>query len=67
MNKNIGKIDKIVRLIIAITASALFITKTVTGTLGYILLGVGAIMLLTAIIDFCPLYKVCKFKGTNKQ
>ncbi len=66
MNKNIGKIDKIVRLIIAIVASALFITKTVTGTLGYILLGVGAIMLLTAIIDFCPLYKVCKFKGTNK-
>lgn len=67
MNKNIGKIDKIIRLLIAIIISTLYITKIVTGTLGFILLAVGGILLLTAIIDFCPLYKVCKFKGTNKQ
>jgi hypothetical protein len=66
MNKNIGKIDKIVRLAIAIIISILYITKTVSGTVGFVLLAVGGILLLTAVIDFCPLYKVCKFKGTKK-
>ncbi|MGB0881699.1 MAG: YgaP family membrane protein, partial [Vicingaceae bacterium] len=56
MNKNIGKIDKIIRLLIAIIISTLYITKFVSGTVGFVLLAIGGVLLLTAIIDFCPLY-----------
>ncbi|MDG1476178.1 MAG: DUF2892 domain-containing protein [Vicingaceae bacterium] len=66
MNKNVGKIDKIIRIIAAVIISMIYITGAVPGTLGFILLGVGATLLLTAIIDFCPLYKVCGLKGTKK-
>ncbi len=65
MKKNMGSIDKVIRIIIAIAFSVLYFTGTVTGTMGYILLGLGAIFLLTSVISFCPLYapfgiKTCK-------
>ena len=56
MKENMGKVDKIIRVIIALVFSALYFTGTVTGILGYILLALGAIFILTGIISFCPLY-----------
>ena len=58
MKKNVGSIDKIVRIVIAIVAGALYFTGTVTGVLGYVALGVGAIMLLTAAMGRCPLFSI---------
>ncbi len=56
MKKNMGSIDKIIRVLVAIVAAVLFFTGTVTGVLGYILLGGAAIFLLTSLVSFCPLY-----------
>lgn len=47
-----------IRIFIAIMCSVLFITGLVAGTVGYIVLAVGAILLATALINFCPLYKI---------
>ena len=47
-----------IRIFIAIVCSVLFITGTVSGTVGYIVLAVGAIMLGTAMLNFCPLYRI---------
>lgn len=58
MKKNMGNIDRIVRIILAIAFSVAYFTKAVEGTLGYVLLGLGAIFLLTSIINFCPLYTI---------
>ncbi len=63
--KNMGTIDKTVRVIIAIVAIVLFFTGKVTGTLGIVMLVVAGIFLLTSFISFCPLYvplgiKTCK-------
>jgi len=66
MKNNIGTIDKIIRIIAAVIISMVYITGTLTGAAGFILLMVGAILLLTAVIDFCPIYKLLKFKGTKK-
>ena len=66
MKKNIGTFDKIIRIIAAVIISMIYITGTVAGPLGFILLTVGGILLITAVIDFCPLYKLLKFKGTKK-
>ncbi len=58
MKKNIGRIDVIIRIIIAVVLVALYFTEVVTGTLGIILLVVAAIAVLTSFMSRCPLYAV---------
>ena len=67
MKKNMGSADKIFRLVIAAIIAVLYFTNTITGTLGIILLVVGAVFVLTSLIGFCPLYlpfgiNTCKLK-----
>lgn len=58
MKPNMGGTDRIIRLIVAAIAIALYFTGTLTGTLGIIALVVAAIFTLTSVISFCPLYAV---------
>jgi hypothetical protein len=56
MKKNMGTIDKTIRVIVAIVFAILYFTNIVTGTLGIVLLVLGAVFVLTSFISFCPLY-----------
>jgi hypothetical protein len=56
MKKNMGTIDKVIRILIAVVIAILFFTGTIEGTLGIILLVLAAVFLLTSFISFCPLY-----------
>lgn len=56
MKPNIGNIDKIIRIVLAIVFAALYFTGTVTGVAGYILLALGGIFVLTSLVSFCPIY-----------
>ena len=67
MKKNIGTPDKIVRVIIAIVIAALYFTNTISGTLGIVLLIVGAVFLLTTFVGFCPLYAPFKISTRSKD
>jgi len=58
MKKNLGTTDRIVRIIIAAAVSILYFTHIISGTLGIVLLAVAAILLLTSLISFCPLYRM---------
>ena len=58
MKKNMGNIDRIVRIIIAAVFAYLYFSGTVTGTLGIVLLVVGAVFLLTSLVGVCGLYSV---------
>jgi hypothetical protein len=58
MKKNMGTTDKIIRVLLAVVLAALFFTKTITGTLGYVALAVAGVFLLTSLVSFCPLYTV---------
>lgn len=58
MKNNMSSTDKLIRVIIAVVFAALYFTNTVTGTLGIVLLVVGAVFVLTSIISFCPLYAI---------
>ena len=67
MKKNMGTIDKTIRIIIAIVFAVLYFTNIVTGTFGIILVVLGAVFVLTSLISFCPLYlpfgiNTCKTK-----
>lgn len=56
MKPNMGSIDKIIRIILAIVIVGLFLTHVISGTLGIILLVLAGIFVLTSFISFCPLY-----------
>ena len=56
MKKNMGNTDRILRVIVAIIFAVLYFTGTVTGTVGIILLVLGAVFVLTSLVSYCPLY-----------
>ena len=66
MKANIGSLDKVIRIFLAIVFAMLYITKMVEGTLGNILLVVGGVLLLTSIINFCPLYAIMGLNSNKK-
>lgn len=56
MKKNMGTIDKVIRILVAIVLAVLFFTKVISGTLGIVLLALAVVFVLTSLISFCPLY-----------
>lgn len=67
MKKNMGGADRIIRIIVAAVIGILFWQGIIAGTLGYVLLAVAIVFLLTSFVSFCPLYSLvglntCKTK-----
>jgi uncharacterized membrane protein len=56
MKKNMGSIDKVIRLLLAALIIVLALTKVITGTLAIVLIILAVIFVLTSIISVCPLY-----------
>ena len=56
MKVNMGSVDRMVRLMVAVVLTVLYLSKIVTGTLGAVALVVAGIFLLTSLVRFCPLY-----------
>lgn len=68
MKTNIGDIDKIIRLSLAIIIGILYYTETISGVLAVVLGIFAGIFFITSFIGFCPLYKLfgintCHFKN----
>lgn len=67
MKKNMGTVDRAIRLMVAILIAILYFTGTITGTSALILGFVAAIFAATSLVSFCPLYPLlgintCKTK-----
>ena len=61
MNKNVGKIDKTIRLIVGVLI-------IIAGFLNGSLLGIiGLIPIVTALISWCPLYTILKINTICKN
>jgi Inner membrane protein YgaP-like, transmembrane domain len=56
MTKNMGRLDRTVRLVLALFFIFLVIVKTVEGTVAIVLIILAAILVLTTLLGFCPLY-----------
>jgi hypothetical protein len=58
MKKNIGNLDKFIRILIAVIIVVLYIAEIVSGILGFVLLFLAGAFILTSFLSFCPLYKL---------
>ena len=56
MKTNVGRPDRIIRVVLAIVAALLPATGTVSGTLGIVLYVVAGALLVTSLTGFCGLY-----------
>lgn len=56
MKKNMGGIDRILRLVVAALIIVLYFMDKFTGTLGIVLLVVAGIFIITSLFSYCPLY-----------
>jgi hypothetical protein len=56
MKKNVGSADRAVRIILAVVCAALIFSGAVEGTLAVHLGILAAVLVLTSLTSFCPLY-----------
>jgi hypothetical protein len=67
MKKNMGSMDKGIRILLAVLIAILYFTNQITGVAA-IVLGVFAIVfLLTSLVGFCPLYAPLKLSTLKKE
>jgi hypothetical protein len=67
MKKNMGIIDRVVRILIAAVIGVLYFVNLIPGTVAIILLILAGIFILTSLISFCPIYAVLGLKTTKKE
>lgn len=65
INQNMGRIDRVIRIALAVLFGFLYFSGTITGVLGIILLVLGVVFILTSLFSFCPLYLL--FNITTKK
>ncbi|GER60731.1 membrane protein [Patiriisocius marinus] len=71
MKKNMGSIDRLVRIIVAAVVALLYFNEVISGTLGLVLLVLAVVFVVTSLISFCPLYlpfglSTCKVKQNEE-
>lgn len=66
MKKNMGTLDRIIRIILALVVIILYFAGLITGTAAVILGIIAFIFIITSAAGTCPLYIPLKI-STNKQ
>jgi hypothetical protein len=56
MKPNMGSVDKVVRILVAIVIAGLYFTNQISGTVAIVLLVLAGVFILTSFMSFCPLY-----------
>ncbi len=56
MKKNMGGLDRCIRIALALVAGLLVYFEMVGDSLSFVLLGVAAVFVITSLVGFCPLY-----------
>ncbi len=67
MERNVSDIDRIARAFVAAVFVYLFFSHTVTGVLGVVLLVLAAVFVFSAVMSFCPVYRLFHMSTFNKK
>ena len=67
MKKNLGNIDRIIRLVLAGVLAMLWFQNVITGTWAIVAIAAAAIFAITSFISWCPIYAMLGLKSTPKK
>ncbi len=56
MKKNMGMIDRVLRVLLAVVVCVLYYTGYITGTAAIVLGIFAVVFVLTSLVSFCPAY-----------
>lgn len=67
MKKNMGALDRIIRLLIAAAVAVLYFTDVISGIWAIVLLVLAGIFVLTSLVGFCPIYTIFGASTCSKK
>lgn len=67
MKKNMGTVDKTIRICVAAVVALLYFTGVISGTLAIVLMIIALIFIVTSLISFCPLYTLFGMNTCKKE
>ncbi|PKN89499.1 MAG: DUF2892 domain-containing protein [Deltaproteobacteria bacterium HGW-Deltaproteobacteria-1] len=67
MKKNMGTVDRVIRIVLAIVVIVLYLTGNITGIAAIILGILALVFIVTSLIGFCPLYVPFKISTIGKS
>ena len=67
MKKNMGTIDRVVRIALAVAVLVLFLTHAISGPVAIVLGVIAAVLVLTSFVGVCPLYIPLKLSTLAKN
>lgn len=65
MKKNVGKIDRGIRVFLGAGIAVLFYANKLSGPSAYVLLVIAGILVITGLVGWCPLYALLGVKKTS--
>jgi len=65
--KNVGMIDRVIRIVLGILLLYLFVINMVVAPWSYLVALIGLILLVTGVIGSCPLYSVLGMNTLGKK
>jgi hypothetical protein len=67
MKKNMGTIDRVIRVALALLIGVLYLAKSISGVAAVILGIIAVIFLITGFVGFCPAYLPFKISTRGKN
>ena len=67
MKKNMGRLDILIRIFIALIIVILLLTRVLSGVAAILLGIIAVIFLLTSLFRFCPLYVPLRISTRKKE
>jgi hypothetical protein len=67
MKKNVGTIDRVIRIMVAVVVVILYFTHVISGVLAIILLTLSAIFVVTSLLSFCPIWLALGLSTRKKE
>lgn len=68
MNTNIGRADKIIRILICVLIYVAYFQGMLSGIAAMIAISISWILIITVVLGVCPIYKVFGFStGVRKK
>jgi hypothetical protein len=66
MTKNMGVVDRVVRILAAVLVLVLYLTHVISGPLAIVLGIIAAVFVLTSFVGVCPLYMPFKLSTLKR-
>jgi len=67
MKKNMGTVDRVLRILAAIVVVALYLTGQINGTAAVVLGFFAVVFVATSVVGSCPLYLPLKIDTRGKK